>query len=69
MDDIRHMEEMEQERLAKEAEEAERNSKLEKVKEQFDVPEGQWKIDKENIQDLAEAHKNKEAAGGDPRAG
>ena len=63
------MEEMEQERLAKEAEEAERNSKLEKVKEQFDVPEGQWKIDKENIQDLAEAHKNKEAVGGDPRAG
>lgn len=69
VDDIRHMEEMEQERIAREAEELERNSKMEKVKEQFDVPEDQWQKDRENIQNLAAAEKPKGKVEGDPRSG
>ncbi|GAB7362675.1 hypothetical protein MBLNU230_g2984t1 [Neophaeotheca triangularis] len=65
VDDIRHMEEMEQERKQREAEENLRQERLEKIQNQFDDGATQWEKDKEAVkagQDAAEkAAKEKEA--------
>ncbi|KAI1307810.1 Anp1-domain-containing protein [Xylaria venustula] len=53
VDDIKHMEEMEQERLAKEAEEQEKADKEKKIKEQFSDTNSQWEEDKSEIQKIA----------------
>ncbi|KAK5118193.1 hypothetical protein LTR85_008173 [Meristemomyces frigidus] len=66
VDDIRHMEEMEQERKAREEEEKARQERTEKINSQFDV-EGasQWEKDK---QALDEAQKAAAAAAEDKKA-
>ncbi|EON60990.1 hypothetical protein W97_00200 [Coniosporium apollinis CBS 100218] len=53
VDDIRHMEEMERERLKKEAEEKAKNEQLRKITDQFENPSDQWDKDKSNIRDMA----------------
>src|SRR5277367_4725733 len=76
VDDIRHMEvrmhnhnyysyidvmqEMEQERLAREDEEKERAERMKKIKEQFADPNSQWEKDKTDIQNMATQEKTKE---------
>ena len=49
VDDIRHMEEMENERKKKEEEERVKADRVKKVKEQFSDPNGQWEKDKADI--------------------
>lgn len=53
VDDIRHMEEMENERKAKEAEEKAEREKMEKIRDQFDDTASQWDKDKQDIRDMA----------------
>ncbi|CAJ2501895.1 Uu.00g047480.m01.CDS01 [Anthostomella pinea] len=53
VDDIHHMEEMEQERLAKEAEEKAKEEREKKAKEQFSDPNSQWEKDQSEMQDIA----------------
>ncbi|KAI1435363.1 mannan polymerase 2 complex anp1 subunit [Xylaria sp. CBS 124048] len=53
VDDIKHMEEMEQERLAKEAEELEKAENERQIKEQFSDANSQWEQDKSQLQNLA----------------
>ncbi|RYO79530.1 hypothetical protein DL766_000283 [Monosporascus sp. MC13-8B] len=60
VDDIRHMEEMEQERLAKEAEEKARAEREKKIKDAFDNTNTQWEQDKSEMQNIAK-EANKEA--------
>jgi len=48
-DDLRHMDEMEQERLAKEKEEKEKAEREAVVAETFTSPDEQWKKDKQDI--------------------
>ncbi|EFX03817.1 mannan polymerase 2 complex anp1 subunit [Grosmannia clavigera kw1407] len=52
LDDIRHMEEMENERIARENEEKEKAEKAEKMKNTFGDPNGQWEKDKAAMQDI-----------------
>lgn len=61
VDDIRHMEEMEKERLAREKEEQEKAERARKLKEEFGDPNNQWEQDKTNMQNLAKQDKEKEA--------
>ncbi|KAK6953928.1 hypothetical protein Daesc_003890 [Daldinia eschscholtzii] len=59
---FRWLNEMEAERLAKEAEEKEKQEREKKVKEQFSDTNAQWEQDKTQIQNLAkEAQKEREA--------
>lgn len=60
VDDIRHMEEMEQERLANEAAELEKSQRMAKIKDQFGNTESQWEKDKADMQNLAMQEKEKE---------
>ncbi|EOD48225.1 putative mannan polymerase ii complex anp1 subunit protein [Neofusicoccum parvum UCRNP2] len=53
VDDIRHMEEMEQERLAKEKEEKDKEDRLQRLKDQFEDPAEQWDKDKADIRNMA----------------
>lgn len=59
VDDIRHMEEMERERKAKEAEEAAKQERLKKINEQFDNPGSQWEKDKSVIQAILDEKEEK----------
>ena len=52
VDDIRHMEEMENERKAREAEEKAKQEKIDRIQSQFDDTATQWAKDKDMIQDL-----------------
>lgn len=52
VDDIRHMEEMEKERQAKEAEERANQERLKKIEDQFDNPTNQWDKDKSEIESM-----------------
>ncbi len=52
VDDIRHMEEMEQERIARETEEKERADRMKKIKEDFNDPNSQWEKDKNVIEGI-----------------
>ena len=54
------MQEMEQERLARESEEKERAERMKKIKEQFTDPNSQWEEDKTNINNMAMQEKAKE---------
>lgn len=62
VDDIRHMEEMEKERIAHEEEEKERAERMKKIKEQFTDPNSQWEKDKTDIQNEAMREKAREKA-------
>ncbi|KAK4899945.1 Mannan polymerase II complex anp1 subunit [Elasticomyces elasticus] len=63
VDDIRHMEEMEQERKAREAEEQKRREREEKIGDQFDVKgKEQWEADRKAAEEAANAEKEKEKA-------
>lgn len=59
VDDIRHMEEMEQERKDREKEEKDRQERLKKVKEEFNEPNSQWEQDKSKLEDMALKEENK----------
>ena len=59
VDDIRHMEDMERERKAKEAEEAAKQERLKKINEQFDNPGSQWEKDKSVIQAILDKKEDK----------
>ncbi|CAK7220920.1 Mannan polymerase II complex anp1 subunit [Sporothrix bragantina] len=52
LDDIRHMEEMEAERIAREEEEKEKAAKAERMKNTFGDAGGQWEKDKAALQDI-----------------
>ncbi|KAI9800298.1 MAG: Mannan polymerase II complex anp1 subunit [Piccolia ochrophora] len=60
VDDIRHMEEMEQERRARENEEKEKAERSRKIKEQFKDDNGKWEKEKDDIQNHALKEKVKE---------
>lgn len=49
LDDIRHMEEMENERKAREEEEKQKQERLDKISSQFDDTASQWEKDKSDI--------------------
>lgn len=53
VDDIRHMEEMENERKAREEEERQKQERLEKIQTQFDDTASQWEKDKSEIMDMS----------------
>lgn len=59
VDDIRHMKELEQERLAREKVEKERVIRMKRIKETFADPNPQWESDKNSIQDIAKKEKEK----------
>lgn len=63
VDDIRHMEEMEAERKAREAEELRKQAMANKVKSQFDDPAAQWAQDKDV---LGKMRNGKKVAPGSP---
>lgn len=52
VDDIRHMEEMEQERKAREAEEKAKQERIEKIQSQFEEGSSQWEKDKEVVKEM-----------------
>jgi mannan polymerase II complex ANP1 subunit len=54
---------MEQERLAREAEEKEKVERAKKIKEQYVDTNAQWEKDKNDFQDLAMQEKAKEQQG------
>lgn len=54
------MQEMEQERLARESEEREHAERMKKIKEQFADPNKQWEKDKTDIQNMATQEETKE---------
>lgn len=53
VDDIRHMEEMENERKAREEEERQKQERLERIQSQFDDTASQWEKDKSDIMDMS----------------
>lgn len=62
VDDIRHMEEMENERKQREAEEKAKQERMEKIQEDFDDGASQWAKDKQEVQQLKDAEKKEAAA-------
>ncbi|KAI9725230.1 MAG: Mannan polymerase II complex anp1 subunit [Chrysothrix sp. TS-e1954] len=60
VDDVRHMEEMEAERVAKETAEKEAAQRAKKVKDEFALPGAQWDQDKADISKYKEAASQKE---------
>jgi len=56
------IQEMEQERLAREEEEKEKAEKAQKIKEQFSDPNSQWEKDKTEIQNIAIKDKAEKAS-------
>jgi mannan polymerase II complex ANP1 subunit len=70
VDDIRHMEEMEKQRAAKEAEEKKKREREQKIKDQFDDPGKEWENDKAKIRDMAKKeYVEKEMKKGNPITG
>ena len=59
VDDLRHMEEMEQERKTREVEEKEKQARLKKVQDEFTEPTAQWEKDKTELQDMLKKEKDK----------
>jgi mannan polymerase II complex ANP1 subunit len=53
VDDIRHMEEMEKERLAREKQEEEKKKNQQKIKEEYSDTRNEWEKDKQEMQNLA----------------
>ncbi|KOS20639.1 Mannan polymerase II complex ANP1 subunit [Escovopsis weberi] len=64
VDDIKHMEEMERERLAREKEEEEKKAREQKIKEDFGDANSQWAEDKQKLQDLKDSDSRAEDAAG-----
>ncbi|KAJ4300255.1 Mannan polymerase II complex anp1 subunit [Collariella sp. IMI 366227] len=62
VDDIKHMEQMEREKLAQEHEEKDKAEKAQKVKEAFDDPTQEWEGDKSKLQNLVLQEKKNQAA-------
>ncbi|KAK5998150.1 Mannan polymerase II complex ANP1 subunit [Cladobotryum mycophilum] len=62
VDDIKHMEEMERERIAREKEEEEKKLKEQKIKEEFGDANSQWESDKQQLQDLASRQREDDVA-------
>jgi mannan polymerase II complex ANP1 subunit len=62
VDDIRHMEEMEKERKAKEAEENAKKERIDKIHESFDPKNSDWEKEKAQVQDLVQKAKNEKEA-------
>ncbi|KAK8219187.1 Mannan polymerase II complex anp1 subunit [Zalaria obscura] len=62
VDDIRHMEEMENERKAREAEEKAKQERLEKIQSQFDDTQGQWEKDRSDIESIKKKAQEEEEA-------
>lgn len=60
VDDIRHMEEMEKERKAKEAEEVAKKERQAKIEDQFDTKSSDWEKEKAEVQNLVQKAKNEE---------
>jgi mannan polymerase II complex ANP1 subunit len=60
VEDIRHMKEMDKERQAKEAEEAAKKARAEKLKDTFDSKSSDWEKEKAAIQDLVQQAKSEE---------
>jgi mannan polymerase II complex ANP1 subunit len=60
VDDIRHMEEMEKERKAKEAEENAKKERIDKIHESFDPKNSDWEKEKAQVQDLVQKAKSEE---------
>ncbi|KAF2083552.1 glycosyltransferase family 62 protein [Saccharata proteae CBS 121410] len=65
VDDIRHMEEMEQERLANELEEKEKQDRLQRLKDDFEDPGQQWDKDKNDIKNMAKKEHEASAQAGE----
>lgn len=64
-DDLKHMERMEEERLAKEAIEKEEAERAKKIQESWKDPKAQWEQDKKDIADAAVKQKD-EVVSGEP---
>lgn len=62
VDDIHHMEEMERERLAREAEEQAKADRAKRIKEQFADPNMQWDADKAAAAEALAAEEAAQAA-------
>ncbi|KAL2261127.1 hypothetical protein VTK26DRAFT_4674 [Humicola hyalothermophila] len=62
VDDIKHMEQLERERLAAEQAEKEKAEKAKKLKESFGDATGQWEKDKSELQNIALEEQKKEKA-------
>ena len=62
VDDIRHMEEMEAERKAREQEELEKADRLRRIKDEFKDPNSQWEKDKADMAARIESEKEEKAA-------
>ncbi|SPQ20029.1 18daa113-dc70-4ac3-b9eb-0ecd76becd05 [Thermothielavioides terrestris] len=62
VEDIKHMEQMEREKLAQEQAEKEKAEKVMKLKESFSDATGQWEKDKSELQKITLQEKKKEAA-------
>lgn len=60
VDDIRHMEEMEQERIAREKEEQEKKAKEQRIKEAFGDANAQWEHDKQGIREQQQRQQQKQ---------
>ncbi|KAF2121529.1 Anp1-domain-containing protein [Lophiotrema nucula] len=58
VDDIRHMEEMEKERKAKEAEENAKKERMDKIKDQFDSKSSDWEKEKAEVQNMVQKAKD-----------
>jgi mannan polymerase II complex ANP1 subunit len=62
VDDIRHMEEMENERKQREAEEKAKQDRMEAIQNDFDDGASQWAKDKEELQELQKSSEAKKEA-------
>ncbi|KAJ2904474.1 mannan polymerase ii complex anp1 subunit [Zalerion maritima] len=69
LDDIKHMEQMDRDRAAKEKEEKEKAEKAKAMKETFDDPGRQWEQDKADMQNIASEQKKKKKAKIDSQGG
>lgn len=58
VEDIRHMEEMERDRKAKEAEEKAKKEQEEKIKNRFDAKGGDWEKEKAAVHDMVQKAKD-----------
>jgi hypothetical protein len=61
VDDIRHMEELENERRTKEEEVKDAEERRARIQEQFDNPSAEWEEDKEKIADMANEQASKDS--------
>lgn len=65
VDDIRRMEEMEDERKQREAEEKTRKERIDKIQTQFDDGTGQWEKDKDVLREMSKKETDKKEGSAD----